>query len=578
VPVTVKAVINSTVSKSDSLNHAIATYLSHGRTNDAIKCINNAINNSKSASELFYSVQYLRKISDYYFLHNKSDSAYQIIGRIETLGDSLLKIADKRDKEYNHAVNLSSVQKSQIEHLKNEKTEYEHNIKEWSEELEKQKSYTMYSILSLLLFIVMLGLIIYFYKKHLSVMKRLKVYNRQIAQQKEEIEAQKQHLIETNGELEKLSIIARETDNGVRIINETGEVIWINDGYIRMFGYNLDELKTINIHEIYGNDSDIDLSVHINNWYDDKKPISYQAFAKKKNGEQIWIQTSITPILSGGNTIDKIIAIDSDITRIKKAEREIKIKNEDITSSIAYAKRIQEAMLTPFSLFKKTFPESFCYYQPKDIVSGDFYWMGEANNNTVIVCADGTGHGVPGAFISLLGISFLNKVVKEKGYTTPSVILNKLKQNIITHLNQSEDNTASRDGIDMSVISIDKRNKCLEYSGAMNSILIYRDNHFIELQPDKMPVGFFDYENRPFSNTRITLKPNDQVYMYTDGYYDQFGGVKDSKMKTSRFKQILASTTDKPAAEQKEIIENEFQNWKGNKMQVDDVLVIGIKI
>jgi serine phosphatase RsbU (regulator of sigma subunit) len=316
----------------------------------------------------------------------------------------------------------------------------------------------------------------------------------------------------------------------------------------------------------------------VNVWYGDKKPITYQAANRTKAGEKIWVQTTLTPILNDENQIERLIAIDSDITRLKEAEEEIVRKSQDITSSIAYAKRIQEAMITPFSILTRNFPNSFKYYQPKSIVSGDFYWMTEIQNKIIIACADGTGHGVPGAFISLIGISFLNKIVNEKGFINPSVILNRLRMNIINHLRQTDNETVAGDGIDMSIICIDKKNNSLEYAGAMNPIYIIREGNFIELKPDRMPVGFFDNENRPFSSTSFATKKDDQIYMFTDGYYDQFGGENGSKLKNQRFKEILSKTIGLPTTEQMKIVNDEFLLWKNEYSQVDDVLVMGIRM
>ena len=252
--------------------------------------------------------------------------------------------------------------------------------------------------------------------------------------------------------------------------------------------------------------------------------------------------------------------------------------NEEITSSITYAKHIQDAMLPPLKTLTKKFPDSFCFYKPRAIVSGDFYWMSESNGRLVVACADSTGHGVPGAFLSLIGISFLNKIVNERGVVQPAIILNRLRANVITHLHQEKSELLAGDGMDMSIISIDPRLGIMEFAGAMNPMYIIREGKLIELKPDRMPVGFYDNENRSFSSSKVNLKHGDQLYMFSDGYYDQFGGNEGFKMKSHKFKEVLLTCSHKSNSEQMEILETQFQKWKGKYEQVDDILVMGIQI
>ena len=204
--------------------------------------------------------------------------------------------------------------------------------------------------------------------------------------------------------------------------------------------------------------------------------------------------------------------------------------------------------------------------------------MTEENNRLVVACADSTGHGVPGAFLSLIGISFLNKIVNERGVVQPAIILNRLRSNVITHLHQSQSELLAGDGMDMSIISIDKRNGMMEFAGAMNPMYIIRDGRIIELKPDRMPVGYYDNEDRSFSSSKVAIKSGDQLYMFSDGYYDQFGGTEGLKMKTQKFKEILLDCCHKSNDEQMAILDSEFNNWKGKHEQVDDILIMGIQI
>ena len=464
-----------------------------------------------------------------------------------------------------------------INTLTDEREIQDETIKQNVVELKKQKGYIYIGIIFLILLIVIIFLISFYLLQKRKDNKKLLRKNVKIAQQKEEIETQSQHLLEVNEELEKLSLVARETDNGIKIMNGVGYVVWVNEGYVKMHGYTLEDLQIIEKIDMLGQNASIDIQQLENVWYGDKQPITFESLNKTKTGEDIWVQTALTPILDGLGKIYRMIAIDSDITRIKNVEKELIEKNTDITSSISYAKRIQEAMMTPFSILSEYY-KCFNFYEPKSIVSGDFYWLSHRHDRIIVVCADSTGHGVPGAFMSMIGMSFLNKIVNEKGFVSPDIILNRMRMNIINHLHQNGNDIIANDGIDMAIISIDTKNNQLEYAGAMNSVYVIRDGNIIELKADRMPVGYFNNEDRPFSSITISLEKSDSIYMFTDGYYDQFGGNSGSKMKGNRFKSILKRVSKEPMENQRQIIEDEFNKWKGSFQQVDDILLMGIKI
>ncbi|PKP08555.1 MAG: hypothetical protein CVU09_15310 [Bacteroidetes bacterium HGW-Bacteroidetes-4] len=517
-------------------------------------------------------------LADLYYATEQLRLAYQYLSLAHAYKDSLAQLGASFELKKLQESFEAKRQESLILHLTNERNLQNKTIEKNIKRLEKQQAiiYLIAIVLLLILLIALLmGAFLHYRKKD---NQRLALRNKQIAQQKEEIEVQRQHLQDINQELEKLSLIARQTDNGIRIMNEVGRITWVNEGYVKMHGYTLEELQEIGRFDLLGEEANINIQQLVSVWYGDKKPISFESLVKNKGGNEIWVQTTLTPILDENQKIEKMIAIESDITRIKKAEHEIRTKNLDIMASISYAKRIQEAMMTPFSVLSAVYPDSFCFYQPKSIVSGDFYWMTNKHDRLIVACADSTGHGVPGAFMSLIGISFLNKIVNEKGFVSPAIILNRLRMNIISHLHQTNGENLAGDGMDISVISIDLKNNYLEFAGAMNPVIILRNNDLIELKADRMPVGFFDNEDRPFSSTSLNLQANDQIYLFTDGYYDQFGGKNGSKMKSQRFRDILLRCAFKSSEEQKTIIEDSFNAWKGDYTQVDDVLLMGIHI
>ncbi len=254
-------------------------------------------------------------------------------------------------------------------------------------------------------------------------------------------------------------------------------------------------------------------------------------------------------------------------------------QHKDITDSIKYAERIQKAILPPDMLWQSILPQSFVYYQPKDILSGDFYWIEETPEHIFIAAADCTGHGVPGALMSIVNYNLLNKAVLEQGLTKASEILSGVNKWLTLSLHQTFQESAVRDGMDVSLCVINKVTKQLNYAGAFNSIYIVNGNQVKELLPDKQPVGAFIEDNiKDFTDKFYQLTEQDVVYMFTDGYADQFGGVKGKKYKYRNLQELLIKNHQKPFTEQKIIIEKTMNAWKGNLEQIDDMLLIGYKI
>jgi serine phosphatase RsbU (regulator of sigma subunit) len=270
----------------------------------------------------------------------------------------------------------------------------------------------------------------------------------------------------------------------------------------------------------------------------------------------------------------------------KKKTELLKISNEEVKASINYAKRIQEAILPPMSSIKKNLPQSFIYYKPKDIVAGDFYWMylspqsnsGDVDGATVLfAAADCTGHGVPGAMLSVICHNALNQSVKKFGITQPNLILENSRDLVIETFAESNENV--QDGMDIALCALDTKTNKIQYAGANNPIWIIKKEatQIEEIKANKQPIGKFDWMN-PFTNHTIQLDKGDTIYIFSDGYIDQFGGEKGKKFKTKAFKALLLSIQEKPMDEQKKIIDESFETWKGNLEQIDDVCVIGVRI
>lgn len=271
--------------------------------------------------------------------------------------------------------------------------------------------------------------------------------------------------------------------------------------------------------------------------------------------------------------------------QLKKAYYQIEEKNavieeqhKNITDSIVYAKRIQQAMLPSLNELRKTFPDSFVLYKPKDIVSGDFYWVEHRNGTTLFAAVDCTGHGVPGAFMSIVGHNLLNQAVKQNGKTLPADILHELNTGLYDTLRQSGEEITVKDGMDMALCAFDQSTLTLNFSGANNPIYFVRDGHLQEIKGDKQPVGFPAQEFKPFTDHSIPLKKGDTLYLFSDGYADQFGGEKGKKFKYKQMQELLLSIHEKPMQEQMQVLDKTIEQWRGRLEQVDDILVMGVKI
>jgi serine phosphatase RsbU (regulator of sigma subunit) len=259
--------------------------------------------------------------------------------------------------------------------------------------------------------------------------------------------------------------------------------------------------------------------------------------------------------------------------KVQERTTELVEKNKEILDSIHYARRIQSTLLAQEQFVKKYVLEHFILFKPKDIVSGDFYWASQKENRFYLAVCDCTGHGVPGAFMSLLNISFLNEAVNEKNISRPNEILNHVRQRLIENISYE----GRQDGMDGILLCIDLSNNKMSYAAAYNRPLLVRNKVLLELKADKMPVGKGEKEES-FALFELDLQPKDSFYMYTDGYADQFGGPKKKKFLYKQLEELIRTSSDMPAKEQMECMVEKFESWKGDCEQVDDVLVIGIKM
>lgn len=274
----------------------------------------------------------------------------------------------------------------------------------------------------------------------------------------------------------------------------------------------------------------------------------------------------------------------------------LKHKEQEVTDSIRYALRIQLSIIPTHHKVKSLLPKSMVYYRPKDIVSGDFYWVDTVGDEVIYAAVDCTGHGVPGAMMSVIGLKLLDQATQDKNISAPADILQYLDVGVTNTLRQSYDPNSVKDGMDLTVCNINYKTLTLQYAGAFNSMLLLRKNiastytktndrevfygdDMLEIRSDKCPIGSnWDGVADTFVNHTIQLQKDDCIYVYTDGYADQFGGPKGKKFKYNQLKDLLVSSAHLPIDEHYHVLDKAFNEWRGQQEQVDDVLVIGVKI
>lgn len=268
-------------------------------------------------------------------------------------------------------------------------------------------------------------------------------------------------------------------------------------------------------------------------------------------------------------------------SEIESQKNLIQVKNEQITDSINYARKIQDSILVPENKIKRWLPQMFIYYKPKDIVSGDFYWFSKFENKYVITAIDCTGHGVPGAFLSMIGNTLLHEIVNIKHVFKPDEILTMLHTGITLALNQESEDSGSEDGMDMSLCTVDTKQHRFQFAGAKNNLYVVQGDKLKILKANYYSIG--GKPLRPdmkveFTSYDFMYDDNTSIYMFSDGYLDQFGGDNDEKFNTTRFKEMILANRKLPMEQQKEILAKTMEEWKGDRQQIDDFLVMGVKL
>lgn len=409
---------------------------------------------------------------------------------------------------------------------------------------------------------------------------------------------------ESQKKLERLSLVAAKTSNAVFILEKDLRLEWMNDGYTRMTGYTSKELRDKYLHEVLALcGCDLKRYESFASSLSSNQSVSQELMIKNKQGETLWILMSLTPTHDYALNLVSYIAIIINITKRKEAEQMlvsanqelkdknhiIEDKNQSITESITYAQRIQAAMLPAIDAIQEELPESFVLFKPRDIVSGDFYWYATPNqhdeqgqtvykNKIMMAAVDCTGHGVPGAFMSMIGHSLLDEIVNARGIIQPDRILADLHIGIRYALRQQD--SQNRDGMDMALVVLCKDMNILDFAGAKNPLIYIQDGELNFIKGDKLAIGGEQLETeRKYTSHRIDVSKPTTFYIYSDGYQDQFGGPHGKKFMRKRMRELLFDIHEQPMNEQKQILDDTIENWRSeaNEKQVDDIMMMGVK-
>ncbi|NOZ36374.1 MAG: DUF4154 domain-containing protein [Chlorobi bacterium] len=513
-----------------------------------------------------------------------------------TKNQAFLKVQEQniaKQEEFRKKLNLEIL--AQTKNLKDQEEKLKKNKEQLGQSqktVATQKNIIYFAIAALVIFLFLGVIIVSSYINKQKVNKQLSEQYVAINSQKDEIQNQAKLLESVNTELEKLSIVASETDNAVTIMDVKGNFQWVNAGFTRLYGYTLQLLRNEIDDNIVGASSNPEVQNIISHIIETKQTGSYQNLSKTRNGNEIWVQTTITPILDENNEVTQLISIDTDITTEKKSEIEIRkqrdqieIQNEEITSSINYAKTIQQAILPLAADLEKYF-ESFLIFKPRDVVSGDFYWFNEKTGKDgkpeklFIATVDCTGHGVPGAFMSMIGSRLLSEIVSEQHITSPKDILEFLDKKVKAALRQ--ETTDNNDGMDMAMCVIEKEDTSyhITYSGAKSDLYYYshKNDDIIILSSERRSIGGTKQKrgNIKFTNKDFYLSENDIMWLSTDGIIDQ-NNADRKRFGTPKFIETLKEAKDLGLKEQKRLFLNKLDEHQGLEKQRDDITVWGIK-
>ncbi len=411
--------------------------------------------------------------------------------------------------------------------------------------------------------------------------------NKQYIAHRLELEHTLNELRKSQSELLKISTALRNTDNAVMLLDGNGDITWINNSFTKVYGFTLEEYTHISTQyeDALRQKDSIEFYKFV---YDNAKSVTFTLPHITKSGDEVWVQTTLSPTLDEQGNILQVVAVDTDITSLKKAEleivkqrNEIELKNKDVTKSIEYASTIQQALMTGQGYLRQRFKKSFLINLPKDIVSGDFFWMGDKFGRKYMALCDCEGHGVPGAFVSMMGKVFLDEILQGcRIEDPPSTILMNLNDKLQEAVNSLSSKVGGIDGMDMSFCIINSRNTQVQYAGAYRPLYIVRKGELTTIMPDKVSIGGISpEENFQFEDHWLQLEDGDFLLVCSDGYADQFGSEFGKKLGRRNFSNLIIEASKmENADDMAKFLYDKHIEWRGNLEQVDDISIVGIAI
>ena len=411
--------------------------------------------------------------------------------------------------------------------------------------------------------------------------------NKQYIAHRLELEHTLNELRKSQSELLKISTALRNTDNAVILLDGAGNITWINNSFTKVYGYTLEEFthQSSYYEQALRQKDSIEFYKFV---YDNAKSVTFTLPHITKSGDEVWVQTTLSPTFDDKGKILQVVAVDTDITSLKKAEleivkqrNEIELKNKDVTKSIEYASTIQQALMTGQGYLRQRFKKSFLINLPKDIVSGDFFWMGDKFGRKYMALCDCEGHGVPGAFVSMMGKVFLDEILQGcRVEDPPSTILMNLNDKLQEAVSSLSSKVGGIDGMDMSFCIINSRNTQVQYAGAYRPLYLVRKGELTTIMPDKISIGGISPdENFQFEDHWLQLEEGDFLLVCSDGYADQFGSEFGKKLGRRNFSNLIieASKMDN-ADDMAKFLYDKHIEWRGTLEQVDDISIVGIVI
>jgi PAS domain S-box-containing protein len=370
--------------------------------------------------------------------------------------------------------------------------------------------------------------------------------------------------------VETLLDVFEQVNSLVTLVNEEGKLEFVSPSVERILGYN-----PVTLVGTY--------------W---SQTAMYTEFPKHPASssvekEVIDAQGNIRNIIWSNSMLadGKHLFIGQDITtmkaqtqRLTEFNQELHLKQRDFSDSVEYAQRIQHAILPNSERLSHLFDSAFVLYKPKDVVSGDFYWFTETEEHIFVTAGDCTGHGIPGAMLTVLAVNLLREIVQKRGVHDPGQALNLLDQEVIITLSDENGHYKAKDGLDLALVKIHKQTLVMEYAAAFRPVALVRNGQYTELKGERYPIGFFDHLEKNFTTREEQLEQGDAIYLFSDGYVDQFGGDRDKKFSKAKFRNLIESIQDMDMDEQGGFLEYAFRNWKQENPQTDDVVVVGFRV